>query len=158
MVCFDFIFLLWKGIVSRDEYFLKVLQSNEYFLYMNWRFLKFMKTWSKYQSSCLLQWNCLLILKTLSVAHFKDSTAAILTLRIQEAACDPECCAGSWQWCVNWKNRPKAEKQRRKSTNSREEKLDRNSEAVSRTFITITISNCFQRSKQKLYSCFYFSL
>jgi hypothetical protein len=58
------------------------------------------------------------------------------------AAYVPEYCAGSW------KNRPIADKQRRKSTNSREEKLDRNSEAVSGTIVKN--SKCFQRTKQKL--------
>ncbi len=44
---------------------------------------------------------------------------------------------------------PKAEKQRRVSTNGREEKLDKDSEAVSGTVFRII--NCFQRSKQILY-------
>ncbi len=35
---------------------------------------------------------------------------------IQKAAYDPENCSESWLWFVIWRNRPIAEKQRRKST------------------------------------------
>ncbi len=44
----------------------------------------------------------------------------------QEAALDTENCSGSRLWYCNGENRPIAENQSRKSTNGKEEELDRN--------------------------------
>jgi hypothetical protein len=64
---------------------------------------------------------------------FKDPAAAILP----RIASRPELFR-NWKpalMCVHWKNQPITEKQRRKSTDGREEKLGRSSKAVSGTIV-----------------------
>ncbi len=75
-----------EGIGSRDEHsFWRSLILNTYFLYMHWWFSNFLFTYCCWKTNVrtfsLLIWNYLLILKILSVALFRESKAAILTLK-----------------------------------------------------------------------------
>ncbi len=76
----------FEGILSRDEYFLKVYDKKRIlsvqalivftiFLLLSW--LK-----NQIRSFSLLLWNYLLILKILPVTHFEDPKMAILTLKM----------------------------------------------------------------------------
>ncbi len=80
-------------IVSQDEYFFKAYNKIGTLCtctdsFYNFLFLHWGK--NQTQSFSLLPWNYLLILKIVPVTSFKDSKAAILTMKkwLQEVACD----------------------------------------------------------------------
>jgi len=113
--------------MTRDEYFLMSIKSVLLLVaLMAFGLLYDLLMENQNQSFCLLQWKYLLILENLLVTLFKG----YLTLRQweckQEAALDPEKCCGIQLWYYNGENRPIAENQRRKSTNGKEEELDKN--------------------------------
>jgi hypothetical protein len=100
--------LVFKGIVSRDEYFWRLIILNKSFWHIRWWFLQlFVSLLMKYRtqtqsfSFLLRNSNYLLILKILSVTLFKDPKEAILTLKMRTGSrlwfCKiiPEAACGS---------------------------------------------------------------